>query len=216
MKKLFLLVALCLVSVTFVMADEITFSSIAQNNNADVLASANGFSAGPALNVLVSDSAKGLRFPLIATFNASAGPATSFVISTMDVNGTFSAGGTNSVSIVGSHPILEGNMLGGGDLGATYPGGTGSFQGIFDLTFVDPAVLALFGQSLSFDPRASVSITFGQNQVVGSQLEGVFGGGTTTIVVTTIPEPKRLGLAGMGILLLGACTRKWRQSLLSL
>lgn len=208
LRKFACLVVVCFATVC-VHADEITFSCIAQNNNPDVFASTAGFTAGPCLNVLVSDSAKGLRFPLLGQFNVSAGAASSFVITSSQVNGTFGAGGTNSVSIVGSSPFLQGDMLAGGDLGATYPGGTGSFQGIFDVTQVDPAVLALFGSRLRFDPRGSVSVTFGQNAVVGSQLEGVIGGGTATIVITTIPEPKGLGFLGAVVMALGMGIRKW-------
>lgn len=214
MKKFTLLAVLCLVSINLARADEITFTCIAEGNGHNVVASASGFTAGPCLNVLVSDAAKGLRFPLIAQFNTSAGAATSFTITSTDVNGTFGAGSTNSVSIIGSSTFLQGDMLAGGDLGATYPGGTGSFQSIFHVTTVDPAVLADFGLPPTFDPRGSVSITFGQNEVVGSQLEGVIGGGSATIVVSTtpVPEPARVGLVGMGMLGLMAIYRRWQLS----
>lgn len=191
-------------------ADEITFTIIGTSNSFNVFASAAGFTAGPALNVLVSDTAKNQHFTLVGTFNASAGAASAFTISSTAVNATFGAGGTDSVSIIGSSPFVLGDMVAGSDLGATYPGGTGSFQSVFDVTTVDPAVLALFGQGPGFDPRGSVSITFGQNQVVGSELEGVLGGAAVTIVVSTIPEPRGLGIAGMGLLALGIGARKCR------
>lgn len=212
MKKLLLLSALCLVLTTFVYADEITFTVVGTSNSFNVFADSAGFSAGPALNVLVSDTAKNLHFSLVGTFNASAGAASSFVITPSTVNGTFGAGGTNSVSVIGSSVFVEGDMLAGGDLGSTYPGGTGSFQSVFDVTQVDPAVLAFFGAGPRFDPRGAVSVTFGQTQVVNSELEGIFGGGSVTIVVSTIPEPRYLGFAGFGVLGLAGIYRKWQLS----
>ena len=190
-------------------ADQITFSIVANDNNFDVQASMAGFKAGPAFNELVSDAEKGLSFPLSGIFTTATGAASTFLIGATTVVGSFGAGTPNSVDIINPTtlaPIVKGEILDGSKAAATFPGGTGSFSGEFLVTFVDPTILAKFGLPPTFDPRGSVGVTFGQDQLHGADLNAVIGGGVVTVVVNTpppVPEPASLFLFVLGSIISG-------------
>jgi hypothetical protein len=83
-------------------ADQITFSFISPNGNPRNYSTSNmgDAMAGPGLNVLVGDATTGSHVFFGGIDMASTGSATSFTITPIFVFGTFSGGGTDSVSIV--------------------------------------------------------------------------------------------------------------------
>lgn len=194
-------------------ADQITFSFVSQAGNlTTVIASSAGLTAGPALNVLVTDSTTGVSSPLSGLVNMSTGPSSSFTVLPTVVVSSFTAGGSDSVSIVNAitlAPILTGTTNDNSTMVATYPGGTGAFLAGFHVTFVDPSVLAAFGLK-TVDPRGSLSLTFGQDVLTGKSIAGVAGGGSITVTATPTPEPASLGLLGGGILVLALASRLYR------
>ena len=214
MKRLALLGVLVLSFAAAAVADVITFSFVI-GPPGSLTASAGGLSAGPAANVLVSDTTTGVSFPLSGTFTGSAGPATSFSVFPGIVLATYSAGGPNSVLIVNpaSMPLVAGTVLNNAVFITTFPTGAGAFLATFNVTFVDPAVLALFGLGQGFLPVGSASLTFAGDNFDGTTVTGAIGGGTVTIQTTPIPEPMGLGVLGMGLLAAAEGLRRMRGSL---
>jgi hypothetical protein len=210
-KKLALVGFLLLAFASCAVADEITFSYIIGDPGSLTATAAGGLMSGPAMNVLVSDAQTGMKFVLDGTFNDSTGPGTITNFGTFIV-GSFTAGGTGSVSIVdpSSNPLVTGNMKDNGAFLATFPLGTGAFLGGFDVTFVDPAVLAMFGLGPAFEPIGSVSETFASVNFDGTTITGMIGGGTVTIQTPTVPEPAGLGLLGMGLLMTAGVLKRRR------
>lgn len=191
-----------LFAATPLVADQITFSFVSLvGNTATVKADPSGFQAGPAVNTTVTDSTTSMIVPLAGVVNASTGAASSFSVLPNVVLAVFNAGSGGSVSIVNpitTAPILTGSTNDNSTLVATHPGGTGAFLGGFDVTFVDPALLAEFGLH-DPDPRGSLGITFGQDTLLGKTLSAVGGGGTITITATPISEPASSGLLLLGL-----------------
>jgi hypothetical protein len=187
------------------LADEISFNFLTNPPfSGAVVASSAGMTAGPSMLTSISDTMTNIPFTG-SLVNANTGPATNFTNNTDIVAITFSAGGTNSVLVEDSmgHVLVSGSMRDGAVLLSTIPPltGTGAFLGTFDVSFVSPMVLALFGQH-SFSPIGAVAFTSGQAtfNTHTNTLTSVIGGGSVTVQTSPIPEPASLGLVGIGVL----------------
>jgi hypothetical protein len=201
-KRLLLLLAVCLVAATAA-ADEITFSFIELGNGAiDVTCGTSGCAFGPALNIVVSDVAKGLQFPLAGTFNASSGSASGITVMDDRYLATYATGGSVSI-VAGGTTLVSGTPIFADSHLSADNGDEGSFHGEFSVTDVSGSVLAMFGLPDKWKPIGSVSITFGHSDVNGDNLTGVIGGGTVTIETPGItPEPPALLLSGTSLLII--------------
>jgi hypothetical protein len=203
MKTRLLFATLLLGYATFASADQITFSFVSNGGNVrNVQATMGGFTAGKTLNTSVTDATTGVIVPLAGDVTMSTGPASSYDVFPTTVVAMFNHGATDSVLIenpVTMMPILAGITGNDSVMVATHPGGTGAFLAAFQVTFVDPAILSMFNLK-QVDPRGSAGLTFGQDQLAGTDLTAVAGGGTITITASAIPEPKTLLLLGGGIL----------------
>jgi hypothetical protein len=157
--------------------------------------------AGPALNIIVSDTERHLQFPLSAIFNGSTGVASSITSTADTYDATYESGG--SVSIIGGGTTFVSGMpmFADSHLQSVFADDTGAFRGEFLVSHVDPATLALFGLK-TWSPDGSVSLTFGQSDVDGHNLNAVLGGGTVTIEAAPVPEVMPLILLSSGILIL--------------
>lgn len=205
MRKLVWIVVLLTMGSAAAVADQVTFSFVI-GAPGTVTATPGGFTSGPSMNVLVSDSTTGASFSLDGTFTGSAGASTAFNAFPAFVIATYAGAGANSVLIVDSmgHPLVAGAMNDNATFFTAIPDGAGSFIGSFTPSFVSPAVLALFGLGPAFNPNGSVSETFAHDNFdpTTETVSGQIGGGTVTVTTPTpaIPEPSGLGLAGMGLL----------------
>ena len=204
MKIHILLLLLALVTAPLVArADQITVSFV--TGVPGITASASGLTSSPSLNIAVTDATTGMSFPLTGKTSASTGPAASFTILSLPnlVLATYDAS-TSSTSVLvknGSGTVLiSGTMQDHATLISGYPAGTGAFVGKFEVGFVDPSLLALFGLGPAFDINGSYSSTFGGASLFGSTLQATTGGGTVTIQTTApVAECATLILLGSGL-----------------
>lgn len=204
MKKIAVLAVLLLASSAF--ADQITITyGFGGTNSVD--ASLSGVALGPALNLNVSDQRTGQVFTLGGASASSTGASTSFLVLTSPnvVLANFGAGGSNSVLVTDGmgNILISGVMESRGSLVSTYPGGTGGFQGDFTVTSVAPSLLAMFGLGPAFLTDGSVSATYGNANLAGTDhLTAAVGGGSVTIQTPT-PVPEAMGLGVIGMVMLG-------------
>jgi hypothetical protein len=205
-KALWSLVLSTLLFVVPAAAEDITFS-FALGSAGSVNADLSGVAAGPAVNVSVSDPTTGMTFPLDGSFTSETGAAGAFLVlkSAAIVLVMYDGAGGVSVLIVDAddNPLVAGEMQGRTSFLSLYPAGAGAMLGVFDATYVSPAVLAMFGLGPEFGPDGPVLLTFGNANVVGvDHLEASVGGGTVT-TNSVVPKPTALFLAGTGLLVLG-------------
>jgi hypothetical protein len=205
MKRMTLAVIVVVAFAACALADEISFNFFTNPPfSGAIVASPAGMTAGPSMLVSISDTIT--SFPVFGSLvNANTGPATNFSHIGDIVVVTFSALSGNSLLVEDSmsNVLISGSMRDGSVLLSTVPPltGTGSFLGTFDVSFVSPTVLALFGQT-HFSPIGGIAFTSGQAKFdsTTNTLTAVIGGGSVTIQTSVVPEPASLGLVGMGLL----------------
>lgn len=192
------------------MADAITFSFIF---GPPVVIDSTGLTAGPALNVVVSDTRIPTYFTLIGTASISTGAAvpTTYVATSTSLSAQFMPGGANDVLVLSPScggVCLAGSFNGDGTYAATMYG-TGSFQGLFHVDYVNPYITSLFG-----DPNAwlatgsdSLNTAFNVFSPHGTSATATLTGGTVTFQ-TPVPEPGTIALLGAGFLSLAGVVRQ--------
>ena len=214
MKRLALVAIAVLSLAVFAVADQINFN-FTIGPPSSVVATLGGLTSGPSMLTSISDTTTSTNIPTPGTYvNGNTGPATSFVPIGSPPTlllATFSGLGGNSVLVEDSmgNVLVSGSMQDNATLLSTFPIGTGSFLGTFDVSFVSPAALALFGLGPSFQPVGSVAFTFAGATFDGTTLTGLIGGGSVTIQTpTATPEPAGLGIVGMGLVLIAEFSRR--------
>jgi len=189
-------------------ADAITFSFV---GGPMVHIDSTGLSAGPSTVLLISDTKLNSVFSFLGSATLSTGSATSYTATSSSLSAVYGAGGSVSVTSAScGGPCLTGSLNANGAYAASH-GQTGSFQGLFNVNYVSPAITALFADPNIWLPVGSDSINTGNNSFTS-------GGTTSTaqllggqISFQTIPEPGSLALFGTGILgLAGVIRRKIR------
>ena len=116
----------------------------------------------------------------------------------------------NSASCVGGTlpgVCLEGIQNSNGEYVGT-KNGTGSFQGLFTVTYVSPYITSLFGEPNSWLPAGSDSLNTSANKFknLGKTDTASLSGGAITF--ETVPEPGTLGMLGTGLLGLAGVLRR--------
>jgi hypothetical protein len=219
MKRLAFVAALFASLATCAVADQINFNFTLGAPSSVVATSAGGLTAGPSMLTSISDTTTNTNIPTPGTFvNAITGPASSFVpIGSPPtlILATFTGAGANSVLVVdaANNVLVAGSMQDNASLLSTLSVGTGSFLGTFDVSFVSPAALALFGLGPGFQPVGSVAFTFASANFNGTTLTGAIGGGSVTIQTpppTTTPEPAGLGILGIGLVVIAEVSKRLR------
>ena len=114
--------------------------------------------SGPSMLTSISDTTTNTNIFCSTTpvcnggnyINGNTGPAVNLAQFGNLVIGAFTAAGANSVLVEDSigNVLVAGSMQDGGSLLSNVPNGTGSFLATFNVTFVSPAALALFGLGL--------------------------------------------------------------------
>ena len=192
-------------------ADQINFNFTTGAPNSVTATSAAGLMSGPSMLQSISDTTTGVIKPQAGTYvNGNTGPAVNLAQFGNIVIGAFTLGGPNSVLVEDSlsNVLVAGIMQDGGSLLSTVPNGTGSFLATFNVTFVSPAALALFGLGPGFLPDGSVALTLGNANFNGTTFTAAIGGGSVTIQTPAIPEPGTLALFGSGIIGLAGLLRR--------
>lgn len=213
MKRLTLVIIAVVSLAAFAAADQINFN-FTTGGPGSAVATPAGSTVGPSMLTSISDSTTGQIVPFTGNLiNANAGPVTNLTNVGDIVAITFSAGGTDSVLVKDGlgNVLVSGDMRDGSAWLVTLATGAGSTLGAFDVTFVDPGVLALFHQT-SFAPIGSVAFTIGSATFdpTTNTLTAAIGGGAVTIQTSVIPEPASLGLVGLGLLTVGGALRRWK------
>ena len=87
--------------------------------------------------------------------------------------------------------------------------GTGSFQALLTVTYVNPVIPALFGDPNGWQLTGSDSLTTSVNKFKngGNTDTAILGGGSITYQ-TPVPEPGTLALFGTGIIGLAGIVRR--------
>jgi hypothetical protein len=213
-KKLWVVAVFTMLFAATALADQINFN-FTLGGPTSVMATAAGLNSGPSTLTNISDSTTSTIIPFTGTYvNGNTGPAVSLMQFGNIVLGTFMGAGPNSVLVVDSldNVLVAGSMDDNASLLSTVPAGTGSFLGTFHVTFVDPAVLALFGFGPGFSPNGSVAFTIGNASFDGTTYTGAIGGGAVTIQTAAVPEPMGLGILGTGLLTVVAFWRRWQRN----
>jgi hypothetical protein len=188
-------------------ADAISFSFIyAVNGGTFTANNVNGFSVGPGLVINVSDDTTHTNINLTGLASIVSGPTASWVVFSNILDASFGSGGSVSVTNPTLTPWVTGTTI-ESDYLARLSSGTGSGDGSFNVTYVDPAILALFGLGPAFQPTGAFSFNTSHNAMAGGTDTATVAGGIVTIYTPT-PEPGTLVLLGTSILGLAGVIRR--------
>ena len=196
------------------MADAITFSFIF-GGPATIQNSAAGLTTSQGVVIDVSDDDTLAHFTVKGLASVKTGATTSWGVSSGILNASFGAGGLVTVTgPAGVCPplcgltMLSGTMEPGSLYTATLGGGNGSFHGLFDVTYVSPEILGLFGLGPSYLPDGSVSLNTSMNKMVLLTKDNATLAGGTITIDTPTPEPGTMALFGSGIIGLAGVLRR--------
>ena len=190
-------------------ADAISFSFIYDTNGGGFTANnVTGFSVGPGVVINVSDDTTHQNITLSGLASVVSGPTTSWAVFSGILAADFGPGGSVSVTDPIFTPWVTGTTT-ASDYLARLANGTGSGDGSFNVSYVDPAILALFHLGPAFQPTGAFSFNTSHNAMSGGTDTATLAGGIVTIYTpTTTPEPGTLVLLGTSVLGLAGAMRR--------
>jgi len=201
------------------LADAITFSYSVTSGTVTTAAnrlgapSLTGGPAGGAVVVKDTNTPNTLVLPAGSTGMIDSSNDITFSAGASLLLATYAGSNATEVEILSSY-CPGGVCLSGTNAFGTYTaskGGGGGFGGVFNVTYVSPAILAFFGDSTDLiDPNGGVAFTTIHNTWItgGNSSHAQFGSGTITLQTTPVPEPGTLAMFGTGILGLAQAIRR--------
>jgi len=171
-----------------------------------------GISVSSAVLLAITDTDSDNIFYVPGTVDISTGPADSWITASTILGDALSADFSLGGAVTVTSAFCGGVCLSGSANGAgaylAIAGGQGSFQGIFQVDFVDPSITTLFGKANQWYITGSDSFSTSNNSFDLESTSATAQLGQGGITFSTAPEPGTLALLGSGVVGLAGLIRR--------
>jgi len=194
-------------------ADAISFTFVGNKSTPLVTVDEfGGINLTSAVLLAVTDTDSDNIVYIPGTVSVSTGPADGWVTASTILGNALSADFSLGGSVTVTSAFCGGICLSGTANGAgaylALAGGQGSFQGLFQVNFVDPSITTLFGQGNHWYVTGSDSFSTSNNSFDLESTSATAQLGQGGITFSTVPEPGTLVLLGSGMMGLAGVARR--------